>query len=62
MSAAMIRNRKELWEVECMSGDVAPSVAVNSTMAYAVTDYAKLAAIKPGTGVINCLGRQYIYS
>ena len=42
---------KELWEVECMSGDVAPSVAVNSTMAYAVTDYAKLVAIKPANGV-----------
>jgi outer membrane protein assembly factor BamB len=42
---------KELWEVECMSGDVAPSVAVNSTMTYAVTDYAKLVAIKPGNGV-----------
>lgn len=41
---------KELWAVECMSGDVAPSVAVNSTMAYAVTDYAKLSAIKAGTG------------
>ena len=41
---------KELWKLECMSGDVAPSVAVNSTMAYAVTDYAKLVAIKPGTG------------
>lgn len=40
----------ELWSVECMSGDVAPSVAVNSTMAYAVTDYVKLVAIKPGTG------------
>ena len=40
----------ELWAVDCMSGDVAPSVAVNSTMAYAVTDYAKLVAIKPGTG------------
>jgi outer membrane protein assembly factor BamB len=40
-----------LWEVECMSGDVAPSVAVNSTMAYAVTDYAKLVAIKPENGV-----------
>lgn len=38
----------QLWEVECMSGDVAPSVAVNSTMAYAVTDYAKLTAIEPG--------------
>ena len=41
---------KELWTVECLTGDVAPSVAVNSTMAYSVTDYAKLAAIKPGTG------------
>jgi outer membrane protein assembly factor BamB len=39
---------KQLWAVECMTGDVAPSVAVNSTMAYAVTDYAKLTAIKPG--------------
>jgi outer membrane protein assembly factor BamB len=41
---------KELWAVECMSGDVAPSVAVNSTMVYAVTDYAVLVAIKPGAG------------
>jgi outer membrane protein assembly factor BamB len=32
-----------------MSGDVAPSVAVNDKMAYAVTDYAKLVAIIPGT-------------
>ena len=39
---------KVLWELECMSGDVAPSVAVNSTTTYAVTDYAKLVAIKPG--------------
>ena len=39
---------KALWQMECMSGDVAPSVAVNSTMTYAVTDYAKLVAIKPG--------------
>jgi len=38
----------ELWKVECLSGDVAPSVAVNSTMVYSVTDYAKMSAIKPG--------------
>ena len=37
---------KELWAVECMSGDVAPSVAVNSTMVYSVTDYAKLSCNK----------------
>lgn len=41
---------QELWSVECMSGDVAPSLAVNSSMVYAVSDYVKLAAIKPGTG------------
>ena len=41
-------NGKELWSVECMSGDVAPSAAVNSRFIYAVTDYAKLVAIKPG--------------
>ncbi|NSW94497.1 MAG: PQQ-binding-like beta-propeller repeat protein [Bacteroidales bacterium] len=40
----------ELWTVQCLTGDVAPSLAVNSKMVYAVTDYAMLAAIKPGTG------------
>jgi outer membrane protein assembly factor BamB len=40
---------KQLWSVDCMSGDVAPSVAVNSSMAFAVTDYANLCAVKPGT-------------
>lgn len=43
-------NGKQLWSLECMSGDVAPSIAANSQMAYAVTDYVKLAAIKPGAG------------
>jgi len=50
VSAYDPENGKLLWAVECMSGDVAPSVAVNSVMVYAVTDYAKLAAIRPGTG------------
>jgi outer membrane protein assembly factor BamB len=40
----------ELWSVECLTGDVAPSLAFNSSMVYAVTDYARLAAVKPGTG------------
>jgi outer membrane protein assembly factor BamB len=40
----------ELWSVECLSGDVGPSLAVNSTMCYSVTDYQRLAAIKSGTG------------
>lgn len=40
---------KLLWSLDCLSGDVAPSVAVNNTLAYSVTDYAKLVAILPGT-------------
>jgi outer membrane protein assembly factor BamB len=39
---------KELWSIEVLTGDVAPSLAVNSRMVYAVTDYARLAAVKPG--------------
>jgi len=41
---------KELWSLDVLSGDVAPSLGVNGTMVFAVTDYQKLAAIKPGTG------------
>ncbi|MGD0754680.1 MAG: PQQ-binding-like beta-propeller repeat protein [Bacteroidales bacterium] len=38
----------ELWSQPGVSGDVAPSLAVNSRFVYAVTDYAKLIAMKPG--------------
>lgn len=41
---------KELWSVDVLTGDVAPSLAVNSAYVYAVTDYARLAAVKPGAG------------
>lgn len=41
---------KELWAIDVLSGDVAPSLAVNSKMVYAVTDYSRLAAVKPGPG------------
>jgi outer membrane protein assembly factor BamB len=41
---------KELWALEVLSGDVAPSLAINSNFVYAVTDYARLAAVKPGPG------------
>jgi outer membrane protein assembly factor BamB len=39
---------KELWSIDVLSGDVAPSLAVNASMVFAVTDYQRLAAIKPG--------------
>ena len=41
---------KELWSLPGVSGDVAPSLAVNSKMVYATTDYYKLIAMKPGKG------------
>ncbi|MCX6334197.1 MAG: PQQ-binding-like beta-propeller repeat protein, partial [Bacteroidia bacterium] len=50
----------QLWSIDCMSGDVAPSVAVNSFMAFAVTDYTDLVAIEPGnTPVIKWKDNTY---
>jgi len=40
------RTGQELWRVECMSGEVAPSVAYADGIVIAVNEYAKLAAIK----------------
>ncbi len=39
---------EELWSLPGVTGDVAPSPAVNSKYAYIETDYAKLIAVKPG--------------
>jgi outer membrane protein assembly factor BamB len=39
---------KELWSLPGVSGDVATSLAVNSKMVYAVADYYKINALKPG--------------
>jgi outer membrane protein assembly factor BamB len=38
----------ELWSLPGVSGDVAPSLAVNSKLVFAVTDYYNLIALKPG--------------
>jgi outer membrane protein assembly factor BamB len=38
----------ELWSLPGVSGDVTPSLAANSKMVYAVTDYYKIVALKPG--------------
>jgi len=48
VSAYDAETGKELWSQTGVSGDVVPSVAVNSKMVFAVTDYAKLVALKPG--------------
>ncbi len=41
-------NGKELWTLPGVSGDVAASAAVNSSLVYVVADYFKLVALKPG--------------
>lgn len=37
----------ELWSQQGVTNDVVPSLAVNSKMVFAVTDYARLVALKP---------------
>ena len=39
-------NGEELWQLPCMLGEVAPSLAYADGMVYAVNEYARLAAIK----------------
>jgi outer membrane protein assembly factor BamB len=39
---------KELWSLPGVSGDVAPSLAVNSKMVFAAQDYFNVIALKPG--------------
>ncbi|NQU84432.1 MAG: PQQ-binding-like beta-propeller repeat protein, partial [Mariniphaga sp.] len=38
---------EELWTVECMMGEVGPSVAVGEGLVFAANEYARLAAINP---------------
>jgi len=39
---------KELWSYECMMGEVGPSPAFGEGLVFAVNEYARLIAIKPG--------------
>lgn len=39
---------KELWGLECLSGEVGPSAGFGNDMIYAANEYASLVAIKPG--------------
>jgi outer membrane protein assembly factor BamB len=39
---------KELWSLPGVTNDVVPSLGVNSKMVFAVTDYARLVALRPG--------------
>ncbi len=39
---------EQYWEIDCIYGEVGPSVAYGSDLVYAVNEYAILVAIKPG--------------
>jgi outer membrane protein assembly factor BamB len=39
---------KELWQIECISGEVGPSIAFAGGILFSVNDYSKLSAVKPG--------------
>ena len=39
---------KELWKLDCISGEVGPSVAYANRMVFSINEYSKLAAIKLG--------------
>ena len=41
-------NGKELWKIDCISGEVGPSVAYAGGVVYSVNEYSKLAAVKIG--------------
>ena len=41
-------NGKELWKIDCISGEVGPSLAYANGIVFAVNDYSKLSAIKLG--------------
>lgn len=41
-------NGQELWKIDCISGEVGPSVAYANGIVFSVNDYSKLAAIKLG--------------
>jgi len=39
---------KELWKLDCLSGEVGPSPGFNNGIVFAANEYAQLIAIKPG--------------
>jgi len=43
---------EELWKVECMMGEVGPSVAFDNGLVFAANEYARLVAIDPKTSSI----------
>ncbi len=41
-------NGQELWKIDCIGGEVGPSLAYSNGIVYAINEYSKLSAIKTG--------------
>lgn len=50
---------KEIWKAQCMSGEVGPSVGINSKYVFAVNDFSVLAAINPLDGTVIWKDNEY---
>ncbi len=51
---------KELWSVDCMMGEVGPSVAFGEGLVFASNEYARLVAIDPTTSEIKWEDDEYL--
>jgi outer membrane protein assembly factor BamB len=50
LSAYDIETGRQLWSVNCMSGEVGPSPAYGGGLVYAANEYAKMVGVNPKTG------------
>ena len=51
---------KELWSVDCMMGEVGPSVGFGEGLVFAANEYAKLVAIDPVSKTIKWENDEYL--
>jgi outer membrane protein assembly factor BamB len=55
-----VESGKENWAVECMMGEVGPSVAFSQGVVFAANEYARLVAINPKTKAILWEADEYL--
>lgn len=55
-----IKSGKQLWSVNCMSGEVGPSPVAGGGLIYATNEYAKMVAVNPNSGKIVWEDRYYL--
>ncbi|MCE4562994.1 PQQ-binding-like beta-propeller repeat protein [Maribellus sp. CM-23] len=55
-----IETGEELWQVECMMGEVGPSVAFSDGLVFAANEYARLVAIDPKTASVVWENDEYL--